>query len=67
MTEEVMDKLDRFQSRFLIVDGFGWWGMDRIQTYADTQFTSKSLRNVFCAWCTTRIGGTRPSRNECPS
>ena len=40
-TEEVMDKLDMFQSRFGKVDEFGWWGLDCIQTDADTQFKSK--------------------------
>ena len=40
-TEEIMDKLNMFQSRFGKVDEFGWWYMERIQTEAGTQFTSK--------------------------
>ena len=26
-TEEVMDKLDMFQSRFWEIDQFGWWDL----------------------------------------
>ena len=29
-TEEVMDKLDMFQSRFGKIDQFGWWDSERI-------------------------------------
>ena len=39
-TEEVMTKLDMFQSRFVKLDEFGWWGIDRIQT--DTGMQCKS-------------------------
>ena len=39
-TEEVMDKLDIFQSRFRKIDQFGWWGLERISADAGTQFTS---------------------------
>ena len=38
-TEEVMDKLDMFQSRFGKIDGFGWWDLERISADAGTQFT----------------------------
>ena len=38
-----MDKLDMFQARFGKVDDFGWWDIERIQTYASTQFTSKEF------------------------
>ena len=40
-TEEVMDKLFMFQSRFRKVYEFGWWNMEIIQTESGTQFTSK--------------------------
>ena len=30
-TEEVMDKLDMFQSRFEKMDEFEWWDLERIQ------------------------------------
>ena len=34
--EEVMDKLDIFQSRFGKMDQFGWWDLVRISTDAGT-------------------------------
>ena len=37
-TEEVMDKLDIFQSRFGESDQFGWWDLERISADAGTQF-----------------------------
>ena len=39
-TEEVMDKLDMFQSRFGKIDQFGWWDLEIILSDAGTQFTS---------------------------
>ena len=39
-TEEVMDKLDMFQSRFGKIDQFGWWNLEIISSDAGTQFTS---------------------------
>ena len=33
-TEEVMDKLDMFQSRFRKIDQFGWWDLERISADA---------------------------------
>ena len=42
--EEVMDKLDMFQKIFGKLDEFGWWDMERIQTDAGTQFTSKQFQ-----------------------
>ena len=41
-TEEVMDNLDMFQSIFRIIDEFGWWDLERISAYADTQLPSWS-------------------------
>ena len=38
-TEEVMDKMDMFQSRFGKIDQFGWWDLERISADAGTQFT----------------------------
>ena len=43
-TEEVMDKLDMFQSRFGTIDQFGWWDLERISADADTQFTSMEFK-----------------------
>ena len=43
-TEEVMDKLDMFQSRFGKIDQFGWWDLERILVDAGTQFTSTEFK-----------------------
>ena len=43
-TEEVMDKLDIFQSRFWKIDQFGWWDLERISADAGTQFTSTKFK-----------------------
>ena len=39
LTEEVMDKLDMFQSRFEKIDKFGWCDLERISADAGSQFT----------------------------
>ena len=39
-TEEVMEKLDMFQSRFGKMDQFGWWDLERISADTGMQFTS---------------------------
>ena len=44
-TEEVMDKMDIFQSRFGKIDQYGWWYLERISADAGTQFTSTSSKN----------------------
>ena len=44
-TEEVMDKLDTFQSRFGKIDQFGWWDLERISADAGTQFTSTEFKD----------------------
>ena len=31
------------QAIFVKVDGFGWWDMEKIQTYDRMQFTSKEF------------------------
>ena len=43
-TDEVMDKLDMFQSRFGKMDQFGWWDLDRTSADAGTQFTSTEFK-----------------------
>ena len=35
-TEEVMEKLDMFQSRFGKIDQFGWWDLEKISADAGT-------------------------------
>ena len=49
-TEEVMDKLDRFQSRFSKIDQFGWWDLEIISVDAGTWFTSTEFKDE----CQTR-------------
>ena len=39
-TEEVMDKLDMFQSRFGKIEKFGWWDLEIISAVAGAQFAS---------------------------
>ena len=46
-TEEVMDKLDMFQSRFGEMDQFGWWDLKRISVDAGTQFTLTHFKEEF--------------------
>ena len=43
-TEEVMYKLDMFQSRFGIIDEFGCWDLERISVDAGTQITLKEFK-----------------------
>ena len=43
-TEEVMDKLDMFQSRFWKIDQFGWWDLEIISSYAGKKFTSTEFK-----------------------
>ena len=44
ITEEVMDKLEMFQSRFGKIDEFWWWDLERISADAGTQFTSTEFK-----------------------
>ena len=43
-TEEVIDNLDMFQSRFGKIDEFGWWYLERFSADAGTQFTSTEFK-----------------------
>ena len=43
-TEEIMEKLDMFQSIFGKMDQFGWWNLERISADAGTQLTSTSFK-----------------------
>ena len=49
-TEEVMEKLDMFQSRFGKIYEFGWWDLEIISSDAGTQFTSTEFKQE----CQTR-------------
>ena len=42
--EEVMEKLDMFQSRSRKIDEFGWWDLEIISADAGTQFTSTEFK-----------------------
>ena len=44
-TEEVMDKLDMFQSRFVNIDEFGWWDLEIFSVDAGKKFTFTELRD----------------------
>ena len=46
-TEEVMDKLDMFQSKFVKIDKFGWWYLERISADAGTKFTLTEFKEEF--------------------
>ena len=43
-TEEVMDKLDMFQSIFGEIDEFGWWDLERISVDAGNKCTSTEFK-----------------------
>ena len=49
-TEEVMDKLDMFQSISGKIDEFVWWYLERISVDVGTQFTSMEIKQE----CQTR-------------
>ena len=53
-TEEVMDKLDMFQSRFGKIDPFGWWDLERISADAGMHFTSTEFKDE-CQTCGVRL------------
>ena len=42
--EEVMDKLDMFQSRLGKIDEFGWWYLERISADTAKQLTSTEFK-----------------------
>ena len=43
-TEEVMDNLDMLQSRFVKIDEFEWWDLERISEDSGKQFTSTEFK-----------------------
>ena len=45
-TEEVMDRLDIFQSRFGKIDKCGWWDLERISVDEGTIFTSRYFQDA---------------------
>ena len=62
-TEEVMDKLDMFQSIFGKMDQFGWWDLERISAYAGKQFTPTEVKEE-CQTCGVRLTLAAPEHQE---
>ena len=63
ITAEVLEKLDMFQSRFGKIDQFGWWDLERISTYAGTQFTLTKFKEE-CQICGVRLTLAAPEHQE---
>ena len=62
-TEEVMGKLDMFQSRFGKMDQFGWWDLERISADAGTHFTSMEFKDK-CHTRRVRLTLAAPEHQE---
>ena len=62
-TEEVLDKLDMFQSRCGKINQFGWWDLERISADAGTQFTSTKF-NEECQICGVLLTLSAPEHQE---
>ena len=45
--EEVMDKMDMFQSRSGKINKFGWWDLENVSADAGSQFTSTEFKGEF--------------------
>ena len=43
-TEQVMDNMDMFQSRFGKIEKFGWWDLEIISADAGNQFISTDFK-----------------------
>ena len=65
-TEEVMDKLDMFQSRFGKIDQFGWCDLERISSDGGTQFTLTEFKDECqtCRVCLTLAAPEHPEMNR---
>ena len=61
--EEVMDKLDMFQSRFGKIDQFGWWDLEIISADAGTQFTLTEFKDE-CQTCGVRLTLAAPKHQN---
>ena len=62
-TEEVMDKLDMFQSRFDKIYQFGWLNLEIISAHAGTQFTSTEFKEE-CQTCGVHLTLEAPEHQE---
>ena len=64
-TEEMMDKLDMFQSRFGKIDGFGWWYLERISADSGTQIYLHGVSGRMSnPQCLAYVSSSRSSGNE---
>ena len=57
--EEVMNKLDIFQSIFGKIDKFGWWDLEIISADAGMQFTSTYFKEE-CQTCGVHLRVAAP-------
>ena len=62
-TEEVMDKLDMFQSRFGKINQFGWWDLERISSDSGTRFILMEFKDE-CQTCGVRLTLAAPEHQE---
>ena len=62
-TEEVMDNLDMFQSRFGKIDEFGWQDLEIISAYVGTKFTSTEFKEE-CQTCGVHLTLAAPEHQE---
>ena len=62
-TDEVLDKMDMFQSRFGKICQFGWWDLNRISEDAGTQFTSTEFKDE-CQTCRVCLTLAAPEYQE---
>ena len=62
-TEEVMDNLYMSQSRFGKNTKFGWWDLERILAYTESQFTSTEFKEE-CQICGVYLTLAAPEHQE---
>ena len=62
-TEEVMDKLDMFQSRFGKIDESGLWDLERISADESTKYTSTDFKEE-CQTCGVHLTLEAPEHKE---
>ena len=62
-TEEVMDKLDIFQSKSVKIEESLWWSLERISTDSGKQFTSTEFKEE-CQTCGVHLRLGAPEHQE---
>ena len=58
-----MDKLDMLQSRFEIIDQFGWWDLERVSADVGKQITSMEFKDE-CQTCGVHLTLAAPEYQE---